>query len=166
MIDNYCVEASDVKVDYVTFTIDVINERAKHIASEVYKQKLDLTLRELRLMRFIAREPGITVTQLFEQAHIEKTLTSKAIASLVRKKVVVRVMSPTDARHNNLYLSPEGVELVRRGDDLGIRMENEMLSSLSSSEIQQLQTILNKIAETNKYPEQAIRRHLAHLDTT
>src|SRR5690606_3710470 len=106
-------EPLDVKLDYVTFRMDVVNELAKAVASTVYEEEVGLSLRELRLMRFIARYPGLTVTRLIEQTHLEKTLTSKTLAGLVRRGLVVRTICGIDARQTNLYLTSEGARLVK-----------------------------------------------------
>lgn len=135
----------DIKLDYVTFKIDVVNERAKQIASEVYQQEVGLSLRELRLMRFIATQPGLTVTRLVELTHIEKTLTSKSLATLVARQLVLRSIDPDDARQTNLYLTGEGIAKVKAADVIGRQMEANMMSVLSETETEILKQSLEKL---------------------
>lgn len=155
----------DIKIDYVTFTIDVVNERAKDIASNVYQQKVGLSLRELRLMRFIATQPGLTVTRLVDQTHIEKTLASKALAALVKRKLVLRVIDPQDARQTNLYLSNEGIEKVKIADVIGRHMEANMISVLSGVEAETLKHCLEKLYALHENTQHATETFLRPLDT-
>lgn len=155
----------DIKLDYVTFKIDVVNERAKGIASQVYEQKVDLSLRELRLMRFIATQPGLTVSRLVEQTHIEKTLTSKSLASLAGRKLILRVIDPEDARQTNLYLTAEGIGKVKAADALGRQMEANMMSVLSESETRTLKQCLEKLYALHENAQHATETFLRSLAT-
>lgn len=170
---NYCKEhlmaktskPIDIKLDYVTFKIDVVNDRAKEIASEVYQQKVGLSLRELRLMRFIATEPGLTVSKLVEHTHIEKTLTSKSLATLVRRKLVLRAIDPNDARQTNLYLTAEGVHKVKAADVIGRHMEANMMSVLSEAQTEVLKQCLEKLYALHDDMQGAIEAFLRPLDS-
>lgn len=150
----------DIKLDYVTFKIDVVNERAKAIASKVYEEKVGLSLRELRLMRFIASEPGLTVTRLIEQTHIEKTLTSKALAALAGRKLILRVIAPNDARQTNLYLTTEGIEKVQTADIIGQRMEANMMNVLSADETAVFKRCLEKLYALHEDTQRATKTYL------
>ena len=157
-------EPIDIKLDYVTFKIDVVNERAKAIASQVYEQMVGLSLRELRLMRFIATQPGLTVTRLIEQTHIEKTLTSKSLASLVSRKLVLRAIDPKDARQTNLYLTNQGSTKVKAADRIGRQMEANMMSVLSEAEIETLKLCMEKLYALHEDAQSATNTFLRSLD--
>ena len=155
----------NIKMDYVTFKIDVVNERAKAIASDVYEQKVGLSLRELRLMRFIATQPGMTVSRLVEQTHIEKTLISKALAALVKRKLVLRAIDPHDARQTNLYLTNEGIEKVKTADIVGQHMEANMMSVLSEAEAKTLKHCLEKLYALHENTQRATEIFLRSQDS-
>src|SRR5665213_231105 len=95
-------KALRIELDYVTLMLDTVNDRAKDVASQIYVRECGVTLRELRLMRFIGAEPGLTLTRLIELTTLEKTLTSKAITTLVRREWVVRSVGEEDARQIHL----------------------------------------------------------------
>lgn len=156
----------DIKLDYITFKIDIFNERAKTIASEVYEEKVGLSLRELRLMRFIAAQPGLTVTRLVEQTHIEKTLTSKSLATLVKRKLVRRAIDPGDARQTNLYLTADGIARVRAADQLGRHMEDHMMSVLSPAETKTFKLCLEKLYALHENARKAADTYLEPQDAT
>jgi len=153
----------NVKLDYVTFKMDVVNERAKSVASTVYEKEVGLSLRELRLMRFIATQPGLTITRLIELAHIEKTLTSKSVAGLVRRGLVLRAIGEIDARQINLYLTAEGIRRVEAADTLGQKMEVGMMSVLSESEAAAFRRCLELLYDAHSDAQKITETYLEPL---
>lgn len=143
-----------VKLDYFTFRMDVVSERTKEVASVVYEREVGLSLRELRLMRFIATQPGLTLTSLIEKAHIEKTLTSKSISALVQRGLVLRMISEADARQINLFLTKEGAGLVKSADSIGQNMEAMIMSRMPAADVAVFKRCLELLYEaSNEMPE-------------
>lgn len=125
----------DVKLDYLTLKLDLANEIAKTAASRVYERECGASLRDLRLMRFIGAEPGLTLTRLIEHTSLEKTLASKAITTLVERGWVTRSVGAHDARHISLQLTDAGEAVVLRADPIGRFMEQTFLRRLSAEEL-------------------------------
>ncbi|MCK9512663.1 MAG: MarR family transcriptional regulator [Pigmentiphaga sp.] len=136
----------NLQVDYVTITLDVVNERMKAQASEQYQRECGVNLREVRLLRFIGNEPGLTLTRLIEISHLEKTLASKAITALVRRGLVLRSVGPTDARQICLYLTDEGVAVVMNAERIGRAALKAFREALSDEEHAIFETCLHKLA--------------------
>ncbi|MDB5896913.1 MAG: winged helix DNA-binding domain protein [Ramlibacter sp.] len=134
----------DVKLDYLTLKLDLANEKAKTAASLVYEQECGASLRDLRLMRFIGAEPGLTLTGLIEHTSLEKTLASKAISALVARGWVTRSVGAVDARHISLELTDAGEAVVRRADPIGRFMERTLLRRLSATDL----TVFKRCLET------------------
>ncbi len=124
-----------IKLDYVTFKMDIVSERAKEVASKVYQREVGLGLRELRLMRFIGSYPGLTLTSLIAQAHVEKTLVSKAVTALVERELVARSIGEADARQISLHLTKRGAKLVKEADSIGQRMEEKLMQQIPEEDV-------------------------------
>lgn len=137
----------NVRVDYVTITLDVVNERLKAIGSELYQRECGVSLRELRLMRFIGNEPGLTLTRLIEQSFLEKTLASKAITALVKRGLVVRSVGRVDARQICLELTDEGVATVMSAERIGKAGLRAFREALTDEEHAVFRRCLQKLAE-------------------
>jgi DNA-binding MarR family transcriptional regulator len=135
----------DVKLDYLTLTLDFVNEKAKSAASRVYEQECGASLRDLRLLRFIGAEPGLTLTRLIELSSLEKTLASKAISTLVARGWVTRSVGILDARHISLELTDDGEAVVMRADPIGRLMEQKLLHRLEAHELAVLKRCLEKL---------------------
>lgn len=138
----------DVKLDYLTLTLDLVNEKAKAAASPVYEQECGASLRELRLMRFIGAEPGLTLTRLIELCSLEKTLASKGVSALVARGWVTRSVGTVDARHISLELTDGGEDVVLRADPIGRLMEQKLLHRLSPNELAVFKRCLDKLVVT------------------
>jgi DNA-binding MarR family transcriptional regulator len=140
----------NVKLDYLTLTLDLVNEQAKAAASRVYEQECGASLRDLRLLRFIGAEPGLTLTRLIEHTWLEKTVLSKAISTLVARGWVTRSVGAADARQISLELTDAGEAVVLRADPLGRFMEKTLLRELGPTELAIFRRCLDKLVATGE----------------
>lgn len=151
--------------EYVTFMLDTINERMKSQASDLYERECGVNLRELRLLRFIGTEPGLTLKRLIENASIEKTLASKAITSLVKRQLVMRSIGTEDARQICLHLTDPGVAAVMSAEPIGRLAESTFRASLSDEEHavfrRCLHTLVDSCDEIMAKVEQHLKRSVA-----
>lgn len=154
-------EPLDVKFDYLTLTLDLANEKAKAAASRVYEQECGASLRELRLMRFIAAEPGLTLGRLIEHASLEKTLASKAVSAMVGRGWVTRSVGTSDARHISLELTEAGEAVVLKADPIGRYMEKTLLSNLTAEELVVLKRCLDKLVATGEEMSASLQELMA-----
>jgi DNA-binding MarR family transcriptional regulator len=137
----------NVHVDYVTITLDVVNERLKGQGSELYQRECGVSLRELRLLRFIGNDPGLTLTRLIECSFLEKTLASKAVTALVQRGLVVRSVGQADARQICLELTDDGVATVMSGERIGKIGLDAFREALSDEEHEIFRRCLQKLAQ-------------------
>ncbi|WP_213952888.1 MarR family transcriptional regulator [Variovorax sp. dw_954] len=133
-------------IDFLTFRMDVVNDQAKQMASAIYEEACDVSLRELRVLRLAHRQPGITQGEVSSKARLEKTLVSKLVTSLARRELLVRQIGTEDARWVQLHLTASGREIVKQCDRLGRKMEKSLLSVLSSEEVEVFEACLAKLA--------------------
>ena len=134
--------------DYVTFTLDMVNERMKAQGSALYERECGVTLRELRLLRLIGAEPGLTLKRLIEGTYLEKTLASKAVTSLVQRGLVVRSVGTEDARQICLHLTEDGVAIVMSAEPIGRLAEATFRAALTEEEHATFRSCLDKLARS------------------
>lgn len=104
-------------------------------ASKVYKAELGLSIRELRVLRTIGDEPGLSSGALAEASLIEQTLVSKHLRKLVDGGYVRRELESEDARRVSLRLTTKGESVRQEADRLGEVMEQDFLSALTQEEL-------------------------------
>ena len=67
-----------------------------------------------RVVYFVGRHPGITVSELLKILAITKQSLSRVLSQLVREGFVVQKPGTVDRRQRLLELTPAGVELERK----------------------------------------------------
>ena len=138
--------ALDVEFDYVSLLLDAANRHVKAVASEIYERECGVNVRELRLLRIIGREPGLTRARLVEHTYLEKTLVSKLVSQLVRRKLVAREAGADDAREIALELTGAGESIVLRADPIGRRLEASAHERLGEANYENLKNCLRQLA--------------------
>lgn len=132
---------------YVTFRLDLLKTEMNRRANLLYRREIGLDVRALRVLRAICDVPGRTSSEVRELTLIEKTLLSKVVTDLIDKKLVRRTIHPEDARHYQLWPTPNGMRTRAASDKIGHAMEQQMLlSALSAAELGELHRILGKLA--------------------
>jgi DNA-binding MarR family transcriptional regulator len=130
---------------FLTFRLDQLSQTAMAKASQVYKERLGLNIRELRVMRAIGDQPGLSSRSLSEATFIEQTLVSKHLRKLVDAGLVQRELESADARRVALHLTAQGEVIREEADRLGKEMERDFLSVLTSEELAQFNHCLAKL---------------------
>lgn len=125
----------DLPEPFLTFRIDQVNQAAMARASQVYKEKLGLNIRELRVLRTIGDQPGLSSKALSEASFIEQTLVSKHLRKLIAEGYIRRDLESADARRVALRLTARGETVRQEADRLGEVMERDFVSALTPEEL-------------------------------
>lgn len=136
-----------LKSDYLNLLLDLASQRSRERGNRVYEIVLGIPARDLRLLRTIGNDPGLTMGELAYRTTVEKTLASKLVGSLVERGLVQRQIGSTDARQIQLTLTDAGVDLVQRAEPLGHQLEDSFRYWLSEDEIATLRGLLTKIID-------------------
>ena len=70
---------------YLTYRLDVLSTGAIRMANEVYATHCGLAVRELRILRLIDDNPGITFSDLTEETKFERSLASRLLNELRKR---------------------------------------------------------------------------------
>ena len=130
---------------FLTFRLDQLSQTAMAKASQVYKERLGLNIRELRVLRAIGDQPGLSSRSLSEATFIEQTLVSKHLRKLVDAGLVRRELESADARRVALHLTAQGESIRQEADRLGQAMERDFLSVLTPEELAQFNRCIDKL---------------------
>ena len=130
---------------FLTFRLDQLSQTAMAKASKVYKERLGLNIRELRVLRAIGDQPGLSSRSLSEATFIEQTLISKHLRKLVDAGLVQRELESADARRVVLHLTAAGDAIRQEADRLGEAMEADFLSVLTPEELAQFNRSIDKL---------------------
>jgi len=98
----------------------------------------DLTMQQLRVLGFIAKEPGLAGHELGERLGVSAPTASGLIDRLVEKGLLARVDDHEDRRVRRLHLTDEGRALIRQMDSL---VQRAMMKVIQNMTVEDLEAI-------------------------
>lgn len=130
---------------FLSYRLDLLSESVAAIVSQIYEREVNLTLRELRVLRTVGSNPGIAHSDMVKQVLFEKSLVSRLVSGLVKRSYLKRSIDADDARRLPLTMTKKGATLLEKADQLGLAMNEAWLSVLSSDEQKSLYQQLDKL---------------------
>lgn len=130
----------------VTYQLASIAEDAVRPAARLFESRFGLNVHELRVLRLIGDQPGVTFTSLARQTKFERSATSRTLSRLIKAGLVRREIDEDDARHFRLHATTKGKALRDRADPLSLDMEDLLLSQLNASERAEFRRLLDKMS--------------------
>lgn len=131
----------------LTYQLVSIAEDAIGQGAALFKSRFGYDVHELRVLRLIDDEPGVTFTALAERTKFERSATSRILTRLVDAGLVRRRADESDARQYRLFSTAKGRALRGRADPLSLELEALMLAPLSEVERTQFLGLLRRIAD-------------------
>ncbi len=109
--------------------------------------RFGITRREWRVLALLAQNEGLLSSQLAERAQLDRARTSKAVTSLVAKKLLQREARAGDRRQALLSLTDEGRVLYDALLPLVFDINRELLAALPPSEVARLDASLSSLQQ-------------------
>lgn len=103
-----------------------------------------------RIMHFIAREPGITVSGLLDKLQVSKQALHSPLKVLIGENVVTTSISETDRRVKQLYLTENGRKLEATLSAPQLELLKCAFSTCSTQVLSDWQSVMNAIIDTEK----------------
>ncbi|MBN9409380.1 MAG: MarR family transcriptional regulator [Burkholderiales bacterium] len=107
--------------------------------------RFGITRREWRLIVMLARDGEMQPSRLAERIQLDRARTSRAITSLVAKKLVARSKGTGDRRQAVVVLTPQGHALHDELFPLVREINQELLGPLAVAELRQLDAVLGTL---------------------
>ena len=77
-------------------------------AAARYHMRFGLRTEEWRILALLGSDESLALTDLARRAGLRKSQLSRGAAQLLRRKLLYRIVSSTDAREARLHLTPRG----------------------------------------------------------
>lgn len=104
-----------------------------------------ITRREWRVLALLAREEGLLSSQLAERAQLDRARTSRAITSLVAKKLAARHVGRGDRRQARIVLTTAGRALYEDMFPRVLEVNRELLAALKPAQAEALDEVLDRL---------------------
>lgn len=130
---------------WVSYRFGLIATRMGAIAAPAYLGRHKLSTSTWRALAVVARFEPLSAAMLSEHTRLDPSKVSRAIETLVRRKLLTRDKDPADQRRAVLRLTARGREMYSDIEATVVRFEAEMTSTLSAPEKKALRSALDKI---------------------
>ena len=127
------------------YRISRLLAEAGSLVVRVCEGRFGITRREWRLMSYLALSGGVPPSELARCAGLDKARTSRVIASLLEKRLIVRTPKPSDRRQAIVQLTDEGRRIHDEVLPLTRRINQELLAVLSDDEVDWLDGVLDRL---------------------
>jgi DNA-binding MarR family transcriptional regulator len=131
--------------DVLLYRVSRLLSTASTMVIRLCEGSFGITRREWRLIALLARQDGVLSSQLAEHAQLDRARTSRAVSSLVAKKLVRRVTGPADRRQARLTLTDAGRALHAELFPVVVGINWELLSVLGSSQVRTVDAALRAL---------------------
>jgi DNA-binding MarR family transcriptional regulator len=131
--------------DVLLYRISRLLSTAGSMVIRLCEGSFGITRREWRLIALLAQEDGVLSSQLAQRAQLDRARTSRAITSLVAKKLVKRAIGPADRREVRLTLTEPGRKLYSQLFPLVLQINRELLSALPAAQLKSMDASLNAL---------------------
>jgi DNA-binding MarR family transcriptional regulator len=119
---------------YLTYRLDIVSTEAIRIANDIYTRDCGLGVRQLRVLRLVDDNPGITFSDLIEETRFERSLVSRLLNELLQEGLIERTNSETDARVFHLRTTKSGQKRRDVATRIGQKLEPHLLKPLTEAQ--------------------------------
>lgn len=103
---------------------------------------LDITAAQLQLLAALVKEPGTSGAHISRYCQVTPQTTNALLTAVEKRGWIARTPHPENSRVLLATLTPEGERVFRRGKAVAIRLQDQMLRTLSPTEIRQVESAL------------------------
>jgi len=118
--------------------------------AEIYTGHFELTRHEWRILAVLGTGKALSAKCIGRLINLEKMQTSRALAKMLNKALIVKIEDRSDKRSSLLKLTPEGLRVHRELAPMVLAREQALLSVLNEDEHEQLKQIMDKLFSQSK----------------
>lgn len=108
----------------------------------------DLTPRQFAVLYTVAQNEGLSQTSLVDKTGIDRSTLADIIRRMLKKGLLQRRRTKEDARAYAVRLTDEGWRMLKAAEPMAKRVDDRILSVLSSQERERFLQDLAKIVRT------------------
>jgi DNA-binding MarR family transcriptional regulator len=130
---------------FVPFRLNRLAAAVSQHLSLIYRGRFALEIPEWRVMATVGQDPSCTAQHIAASTRMHKTRVSRAIAHLMKRRLLERVPRPGDRREMQLRLSATGRRMYARLVPLALVRERALLACMSARELRGFLTGLERL---------------------
>lgn len=129
--------------------------RAGQCASDIFTSEMGdagLTPRQFAILLSVAQNEGVSQTDLVERTGVDRSTLADIVRRMLRKGLLQRRRTKTDARAYAVKLTEEGWRVLRAAEPMVRRVDDRILAMLPAKQRDQFLSDLMTIVEALRNP--------------
>jgi len=132
--------------EFLPYRLSLLTNTISAGIARGYRDRHAISVIEWRIMAVLGRYPGLTASEIGERTAMDKVAISRAVKSLVERRLLERVTDRNDRRRMPLQLSSgPGRKLLEEILPLAQTYEKQLLATLTPDEQDALSKTLKKL---------------------
>jgi DNA-binding MarR family transcriptional regulator len=119
---------------FLPYRLSVLSNTVSTAIAGAYHERFGLTIPEWRVMAVLANSPDLSAAEVAQRTAMDKVAVSRAVASLLREKRIVRQTARADRRRSLLQLSAAGRRVYAQVVPFALAYERSLIAPLSKEE--------------------------------
>ncbi len=125
-------KATTLELDrFLPYRLSVLSNIVSTAISGAYEKRFGLTIPQWRVLAVLAMTPDLSAAEVAERTAMDKVAVSRAVASLLRERRVVRRTARADRRRSLLRLSAAGRKVYAQVVPMALDYEKDLLAPLT-----------------------------------
>ena len=119
---------------FLPYRLSVLSNIVSTAISGAYEKRFGLTIPEWRVMAVLAMTPDLSAAEVAQRTAMDKVAVSRAVASLLRARRIVRQTARADRRRSLLRLSAAGLKVYAQVVPVALDYERDLLAPLAQKD--------------------------------
>jgi DNA-binding MarR family transcriptional regulator len=136
---------------YLPYRLSILSNKVSTLVAKSYQDKFALSITEWRIMAVLGEYSGISADEISAKTQIEKSLISRAISKLLKRKLIERSLSVEDKRRSEISLSETGYAVYSEIVPVSLDYEQSLLAALSEHEQVLLSDLIDRLYAHAEY---------------
>lgn len=136
----------------LTYLLGQTVNMVKHkLISKFKANGIDINLETFTLLHFIHQNDNQTQQDMANHFMRDKSIILRQVNTLIEHQYVTRISDKSDKRKKILMLTPKGTAMLQDLKKLSGEVSNELLHGITTKELQQFESIIDKIQNNTGY---------------
>ena len=131
--------------NFLPHRLSVVSARAHRLFARAYAEQVGLTMAEWQVLAVLARSCDLSAMAVARQAAMDKVKVSRAVRSLLERRLLRRAEDRRDRRVRRLAITAIGRRAQAGVTPLAHALESEMLGPLSPEDRDRLRMALSRL---------------------
>lgn len=132
---------------FLPYRLSLLSNTISGAIAATYQHKFGISMPEWRIMMILAEYPGSSADEVCRRTRIEKSVVSRALTRLMKRRLVTRGIDGNDRRRSVLKLSATGESVYEEVMPIASHYEQALLAGLSAAERRALDGILARLQQ-------------------